>query len=1073
MPRRNRKNDLDFEIHRDRDSTGELVDEGIATSTQDFAARVSDASDQDDPTRNRAFFEQDNDTLLNEDNESRLYTNTTDSTMTRTSTLVDGETERPADSIKRSPEDETEHSSNDKLDRLNDEAGDDLADGARSEISLSKPVSFESFGESRSEAEAEAEPDTKLHPEDDDGTQASIVDEEGEEHSNASESRRESGISEFTASRRESGVSEAASGSRRESGITGTSVSRRESGYSNASGNSQRRTSGRTEALIQAAARDIVAQINLDHGRDSLASESMAEDQSYRSHSRHTSARPSDVNESFVDGSQLSHEDNHVGDESIVDDSQISHEDDDQIRDDSLVDTSYVSHQDEEHPGDDSMAEDRSYVSGSRHSSARPSMNESVVEASPAEDEKQHEEVEHVDEPSQVMESIETDDMAENAQLDEGADSSSHHENDDDVFSDHSPRSSVGSLSEAEQRKLESSVTHRSRSPRVSDFSHYDYREEEEFIPTVRGTPRPAFRSPSSVKAMQMSSPPPSVLGSPRSSRRTPLPTVSRLGSPRSSTQYSPKKTPPRFKRDSPPLVLLHATLLPLQWPWAEVLEDAAVEDLSQDAKGLRESWRQLQDRMGDTVRERGILLPHPQNDFEVLEERLLEALELPMRRRARILECGHYLGPANETTLTEETDSEEDEYDDYDKRDSYRRSSVKKSHWCGTCRCDIKYEDLGPGKIFRVKVYASNGLMKAGAWEACWKEMERIDVELEPLVESSVQDELSRLAAEQDSAMELQEHREDVMDEEPLPEEPNASFLEPQSAQSEAVPSSPPVEARSMPSPPAVNVDEERRRRDEERLREIYGESPPTRSEPEPEPAPPSTEYSHRESPPSPSQEAFERREQRRYQTPKNESLPDLLMEAFRVAMQDRKNVMIALLSILVLSFAVRGGNTTEPGLGSVSFQPPVQKSQEAAPPTVTVTEVMPTIEAVVESLSSTAEVVSSSVAAIERDISQSVDPCSTASVYRNVESQPPVQQETIRVVETVTETAVETTTVKETQTQTWTETTYATESVVGVAEQETPEEGLEETLEEVTEEEMEMKDTVIEREELAEHDD
>lgn len=354
--------------------------------------------------------------------------------------------------------------------------------------------------------------------------------------------------------------------------------------------------------------------------------------------------------------------------------------------------------------------------------------------------------------------------------VDEAGDNSSHHEHEDDVFSDRSPRSSIGSVSETDNRKAREAMDRMARSPRISGISgisgisEYE-REEDEFVPTIRGTPRPAFRSPSSVKAMQMSSPPASVMGSPRSSRRAPLPTVSRMGSPRFSEQYSPKKTPPRFKRNTPPLVLLHVTLLPLRWPWGDVLENADPEDMSQEAKTIRDAWRQLQDRMGDTTVERGILLPHPQNDYEVLEERLLEALELPMRRRARILECGHYLGPSNIMTLEDESssESEDSDYDDEpDTRRSSRHSQPEKTHWCKTCRSDIRYESLGPGKLFRVKIYASNGLIRGGAWEACWKEMERVDAEIEPLVDAVAQHELVQLEADQERELAMREAEEE-----------------------------------------------------------------------------------------------------------------------------------------------------------------------------------------------------------------------------------------------------------------------------------------------------------------------
>ncbi|KAK2606315.1 hypothetical protein QQS21_003246 [Conoideocrella luteorostrata] len=503
----------------------------------------------------------------------------------------------------------------------------------------------------------------------------------------------------------------------------------------------------------------------------------------------------------------------------------------------------------------------------------------------------------------------ENDGERQTANVDDGGDSSSHHENEDDVFSDNSPRSSMGSVSESDHQRFS---PQKIRSPRVSDIPQSD--QDEDFIPTVRGTPRPPFRSPSSVKALQMSSPPASVIGTPRSNRRTPRPTVSRLGSPSVSAQFSPKKTPPRFKRNTPPLVLLHVTVMPSRWPWGHVLDSANPSDLTPEGKTLWESWRQLQDRTGDTISDRGILLPHPQNDYEVLEERLLETLELPLRRRARILECGHYLGPSNETSLTDDIGSEDDE--DYNGNNSPRQSVAQISHWCKTCRSDVRYESLGPGKTFRVKVYASNGLMCAGAWGACWKEMERVDVELEPVVDGKLQEELALLAAEHERALDRQAEEEEAaaaaaaaaVDEElRLRESAEQTFV------SEPVETSPQPEI-PVESSPLYNDD--RRAQDEERLREIYGEDPPSNTESSTIPPRRQSDFVARETPPSPSVEALERREGRREErrdVNKTASLPELIFEAVKVLMQDQKNMMIGLLSLLVLLLAVRSGKSRD----------------------------------------------------------------------------------------------------------------------------------------------------------------
>ncbi|KAL1864688.1 hypothetical protein Daus18300_007490 [Diaporthe australafricana] len=371
----------------------------------------------------------------------------------------------------------------------------------------------------------------------------------------------------------------------------------------------------------------------------------------------------------------------------------------------------------------------------------------------------------------------------------DGAENSSHNSTEDDVFSDRSPRTSIhssdehfdGDSVEAMTEKGDQSPYVRSRvtsgvsmsgASEVSDHSRLSRYDKEDFVPTSRVN-RPAFRSPSSVRAMQMSSPTPSIYSSPTrvAKRQHGLPTISRLGSPSVSAQYPHKgrSTPSRLKRPEPaPLILLHVTLLPLRWAYGEVVnyfegkKIPPVSFSSEGIKNLRVAWRQLQDRLGDTEMERGILLPHPQNDYEVLEERLLEALELPLRRRARILECGHYLGPSSEMTAS--SDIEDDSEGTSDVEDSEASGRKEKRHWCKTCRGDIKYEELGSERVFRIKVYASNGLMSPGAWDACWKEMERVDIEVEPITGSPIQQELAKLGAtfDQEHQQRLDQQTED-----------------------------------------------------------------------------------------------------------------------------------------------------------------------------------------------------------------------------------------------------------------------------------------------------------------------
>ncbi|KAK4135730.1 hypothetical protein BT67DRAFT_433163 [Trichocladium antarcticum] len=628
------------------------------------------------------------------------------------------------------------------------------------------------------------------------------------------------------------------------------------------------------------------------------------------------------------------------------------------------------------------------------------------------------------------------------------AGSSSHNEPDDDVFSDRSARSSVCSLDANDANDVDAKTPHAAeslsrrdsfassrQSPRaisglstISGFSQYD---KEQFVPTSRDQRMP-FRTPSEIRAMQMASPTPSVFNGspPRPSKRHSgggLPPISRLGSPTVSAQYSPKgrSTPPRFKsRQDAPLVLLHVTLLPLRWGWGAVLNglDGAVAATgrpfapSDQLRTLRDAWRELQERVGDTVLERGILLPHPQNDYEVLEERLLEALELPVRCRARILECGHYLGPADEMGEAEDGGESDDEY----AASSEERPTEGGKHWwCSTCRNEIRFEQLGPGKVFRVKVYASNGLMKAGAWGACWNEMERVDVEVEPLVDPALQGELEKLAAlqleleeqrRQEAAMQVERSAEPELKgdsaAEPqlragtpsrqhaeLPSEADLSQATFMSSRPSSVmqfgPSSPAVVPFSRPSSrhtEALELSDERRRRDEDRLREIYGDMPaaaaaqtpaptpdpfhqqPQQQQPPPPPQPliplqsqalttftsppplhnphhdPHTPAQHPDPyntrPPSPPPAANmypprqqQHQHQHQQQQPRrgivldeNAGFVDILMEAFKVLLRDPKNVAIIVLCVFVVVMMKRPGPEAGTGL-EVVYPPQAQQ--------------------------------------------------------------------------------------------------------------------------------------------------
>lgn len=437
---------------------------------------------------------------------------------------------------------------------------------------------------------------------------------------------------------------------------------------------------------------------------------------------------------------------------------------------------------------------------------------------------------------------------------------------------------------------------------------------------------RPPFRTPSSVRAMQMSSPTPSVFsGSPTSRKRV---NSSRLSTPnRLQSSLTKHRTPTKFKaKEEHPLVLLHVTVLPLHWQHAHIMDTAPPDVLSKDLLTVRESWKLLQEKLGDTVFERGVLLPHPQDSYETLEERLCAALELPIRPRAKILACGHYVGPSTSFSDSELSSSDSSDSEDLDSV----VSSSTKSLWCDICCRDVRFGkyDALPGrqkKSFKVKLFASNGLMGAGAWAACWREMERVDVEITPYVDANAAKEINDLTetvmAHQNAADEehFEETHHNIM-EEPLP--------------------SVKIEA---PEESHVDFDDiARSERDAMRLREIYGEQ----SSPAPEPVPHPQHDRHPQHDSHPQHERHSsRRPTARHQ--QDESFITLLVAAAKVLVQDKKNVMIFLLSLVVLLLAVRPGGAPQ-GNSFQMQELAMLKFEEAAATRVAADVVKPAVQMV-----------------------------------------------------------------------------------------------------------------------------
>ena len=282
-----------------------------------------------------------------------------------------------------------------------------------------------------------------------------------------------------------------------------------------------------------------------------------------------------------------------------------------------------------------------------------------------------------------------------------------------------------------------------------SGYPHGDRHKRQPSSPYTPLKNRSPFRNPSSVRAMQLETTPPPHLASPSSQQqqqqqqRYKLTTPSRNGTPRSVRSHhsgmrsASRLSPTKKLKKEYPLVLLHVTLLPLALSYSsEVLESVL-------PGYILENWKLLQEKATETVLQRGILIPHPREDYDLLEERLLESLELKL---PRILKCGHFhLDPDEEAELVDlDTDAfNDDEDDDADICDD-----------CGRRVRDGRFGSGTGSRRWDIKVYAANGLMRAGAWGAAWREMERVDVEILPWMEEDMKRELELRKEEEERHM-------------------------------------------------------------------------------------------------------------------------------------------------------------------------------------------------------------------------------------------------------------------------------------------------------------------------------
>ena len=240
----------------------------------------------------------------------------------------------------------------------------------------------------------------------------------------------------------------------------------------------------------------------------------------------------------------------------------------------------------------------------------------------------------------------------------------------------------------------------------------------------------------------------------------------------------------------------------------------------------------------------------------------------------------------------------------------------------CLDCNRRIRDGKLGAtgtgNKRWDIRIYAANGLMRAGAWSAAWREMERVDVEIWPWINEEVRRELDarqeevNIAAAAATEMTLLEERE---------------------RQQEAL-------LRGSPSP----------KMDEERRKEIYGEG--QRDFEEAEGSLHGT-LLRRRPPPfrMPSTDGVSHTTDSKY-TIADPPLSKLLTNYLSLLLRDTRNLALLTLSLLVLFLALRPivsylVDSPSSPLSSPALPPLVSDGLKAEPATVensvfiTVTEV------------------------------------------------------------------------------------------------------------------------------------
>lgn len=379
------------------------------------------------------------------------------------------------------------------------------------------------------------------------------------------------------------------------------------------------------------------------------------------------------------------------------------------------------------------------------------------------------------------------------------------------------------------------------------------------------------FRKLSSVRAMQMHTEdegdddfhltPPKRRGS---NRVSDISIRSTGSSPfKRSPFYSPtgQAGKSKFKKEYP-LVLLHCSLLSPSLPVPGLVEHPDRQKILKEVlpSVYWKRWKLLEEKIGSGVlRERGVLISHPEDLYDLLEERLLESLELQHPR----LDHGHFMG---------RDEAESDKEDRSGREDS---STEDEGDACPDCGGRVVRQNTT--RKWEVKVLAANGLMRAGAWAAAWKDMEKVDVEvglwLPPAVRANLEKRLSEESSNVDNG----------------PSGPIALLQEPENIQTDAP-------ARDLTPGPETVTPNYTKTTPKKEFQQAFPEAPPK----------------------SPQNETWNLNTPK---TPEEIDLRTLLVNYIRVLAHDRRNIAIAFLSVLLVFLAINSRSAIVPQSDLRSF--------------------------------------------------------------------------------------------------------------------------------------------------------